>query len=57
MDSERPPVIDADYRVVRGPWPRWAMQLGLLRLALRTVGVVVGLMLVGLAVLWVAFWR
>lgn len=57
MDPERPPDIDAEYRVVHGPWPRWAMQLGLLRLAVWTVGVVLGLMFVGLAVLWAVFWR
>jgi hypothetical protein len=41
MDPERPPQIDADYRVVHGPWPRWVLQLSLLRLALRTAGIVV----------------
>ena len=40
MDDERPPDVDADYRVVHGPWPRWALQLGLARLALRTALVV-----------------
>jgi hypothetical protein len=57
MDPERPPDIDAEYRLVHGPWPRWAMQLGLLRLAIWTVGVVLGLMFVGLTVLWAVFWR
>jgi hypothetical protein len=57
MDPERPPEIDADYRLVHGPWPRWVMQLGLLRLAVWTVGVVLGLMFGGLAVLWAVFWR
>jgi hypothetical protein len=57
MDPERPPDIDAEYRLVHGPWPRWAMQLGLLRLAVWTVSVVLGLMVVGLAVLWVVFRR
>jgi hypothetical protein len=52
MDDERPPDVDAEYRVVHGPWPRWALQLGLAKLALRTALVVavfialaVGLML------------
>jgi hypothetical protein len=45
MDPERPPDLDAEYRLVHGPWPRWALQLGLWKLALLTVGVVVGLML------------
>lgn len=57
MDPERPPEIDADYRVVHGPWPRWVMQLGLVRLAIWTASVVLGLMVVGLAVLWVVFRR
>jgi hypothetical protein len=48
MDHERPPDIDAEYKVVRGAWPRWALQLGLLKLALRAAGVVV--VLLGLAV-------
>lgn len=32
MPPERPPITDADYRVVRGPWPRWAMHLSLIKL-------------------------
>ena len=50
MDRERPPEIDAEYRVVHGPWPRWALQLGLLKLALRTAGVVAVLVLVAVLV-------
>ena len=38
--EQRPPDVDAEYRLVRGPWPRWALQLGLLKLALWTVAVV-----------------
>jgi len=57
MEPERPPEIEAEYRLVRGPWPHWALQLGLVKLALRTAGVVVGLMLVGLFVLWLAYGR
>ena len=41
MDPERPPEIDADYRVIHGPWPRWVLQISLLKLALWTVGIVV----------------
>jgi hypothetical protein len=48
MDPERPPDIDAEYRLVHGPWPRWALQLGLLKLALRTVAIVVALCLLAL---------
>lgn len=32
MPPERPPTTDADYRVVRGAWPRWAMHLSLIKL-------------------------
>ncbi|MDB5428739.1 MAG: hypothetical protein JWR47_3222 [Phenylobacterium sp.] len=53
MDHDRPPEIDAEYRVVHGPWPRWALQLGLLKLALRTAGVVAVLVLVAV---FVAAW-
>ncbi|WP_372786537.1 hypothetical protein [Phenylobacterium sp.] len=44
MDPERPPDVDAEYRVVHGPWPQWALQLGLLKLALRAAGVVIVLL-------------
>lgn len=40
MDPERPPDIDAEYRVIHGPWPRWVLQFSLLKLALRTAGIV-----------------
>jgi len=43
MDPERPPDIDAEYRVVHGPWPRWALQAGLAKLALRTAAIVLAL--------------
>ena len=52
MDEKRPPDIDAEYRVVHGPWPRWAMQLGLLKLALRTAVVVAACIGVALALIW-----
>ena len=32
MPPERPPIVDAEYQVVRGPWPRWALHLGLIQL-------------------------
>ena len=32
MPPERPPTTDAEYRVVHGPWPRWAMHLSLIKL-------------------------
>jgi hypothetical protein len=50
MDPERPPDLDADYRLVHGPWPRWALQLGLLKLALRTAGIVLALCLIALTI-------
>lgn len=43
MDPEPPPEVDAEYRLVHGPWPRWAMQMGLAKLALRTAGIVLAL--------------
>jgi hypothetical protein len=49
MEHERPPDIDAEYRVVRGPWPRWAFHLGLLKLALRAAAVVAVLLAVAVA--------
>jgi hypothetical protein len=53
MDHERPPDIDAEYRVVRGPWPRWAFHLGLLKLALRAAAVVAVLLAITVVV---TFW-
>lgn len=33
MPPERPPPItDAEYRVVHGAWPRWALHLSLIKL-------------------------
>jgi hypothetical protein len=34
MPPERPPTTDAEFRVVHGPWPRWALHLGLLKLVI-----------------------
>jgi hypothetical protein len=50
MDPERPPDVDAEYRLVHGPWPRWALQLGLLKLALRTAGIVLALCVVAILI-------
>ena len=41
MSEERPPDIDAEYRLIHGPWPRWALQLSLLKLAVWAGAVVV----------------
>lgn len=49
MERDRPPEVDAEYRLVRGPWPRWMLHIGLLGLAIRTAAVValcIGLMIV-----------
>jgi hypothetical protein len=54
MDPERPPDVDADYRLVHGPWPRWALQLGLLKLALRTAGIVAALCLLAVLIVVLA---
>jgi hypothetical protein len=43
MDPDPPPETDAEYRLVHGPWPRWALQVGLAKLALRTAGIVLAL--------------
>lgn len=59
MDPERPPDVDAEYRLVHGPWPRWVLQLSLLKLALRTAGIVAIMVLaaVALVVLGTRNWR
>jgi hypothetical protein len=50
MDPERPPDLDAEYRLIHGPWPRWALQISLLKLALRTAGIVAVLCLVAVGI-------
>lgn len=40
MDPERPPDIDAEYRLIHGPWPRWVLQISLVKLALWTASAV-----------------
>lgn len=56
MDPERPPELDAEYRVIHGPWPRWVLQLSLLKLALWTAGIVVVLGLVTLLIVVAVVW-
>ena len=49
---QRPPTTDAEYRVVHEPWPRWMLQLGLIKLVAWGVlmsGAVIALALVVLA--------
>lgn len=50
MERERPPDVDAEYHLVHGPWPRWVLQLSLLKLALRTGAIVVALCLLTLLI-------
>jgi hypothetical protein len=52
MDEERPPDVDAEFRLVHGPWPRWVLQLGLARLAARTALVVALLIALALGLIW-----
>ena len=52
MDEKRPPDVDAEYRVVRGPWPRWAWQIGLAKLAIWTAAVVGLCIVVALVIVW-----
>jgi hypothetical protein len=51
MPPERPPIIDAEYRVVQGPWPRWALHLGLIKLIAWGAAVVGATILVAVALL------
>lgn len=50
-DDRRPPVTDAEYRLVHGPWPRWAHRMSLLSLALWTGAVVAACIAAALVVL------
>ena len=51
MPPERPPTTDAEFRVVRGPWPRWALNLSLIKLIAWGAGVTAAAILVALAIL------
>ena len=57
MDRERPPETDAEYRLVHGAWPRWVIQLSLLKLALRTGAVVLVFFLIAIAITVAIFRR
>jgi hypothetical protein len=52
MPPERPPVTDAEYRVVHGPWPRWAVHLSLIKLIAWGAAVVGATILIGLVLLF-----
>ena len=51
MPPERPPTTDAEFQVVHGPWPRWAVSLSLVKFAAWAAGVVAAAILASLAVL------
>ena len=51
MPPERPPTTDAEYRIVHGPWPRWAVHLSLFKLIAWGAGVVGVTILIALALL------
>ena len=51
MSFERPPTTDAEFRVVRGPWPRWALHLSLIKLIAWGVGATGAAILVALVLL------
>ena len=54
MPDERPPDIDAEYRLIHGPWPRWALQVSLVKLGLWTASVVAICMAIFVAIaLWI----
>lgn len=53
MAAERPPDVDAEYRLIHGPWPRWMAHVSLVKLGLSAAAVVGGCMLVFLAVVLV----
>lgn len=53
MSPDRPPETEGEFRLVHGPWPRWAMHLSLVKVALFAAAMV-GLCLLGsLLALWV----
>ncbi len=51
MSPERPPIIDAEYRIVHGPWPRWALHLSLIKLIAWGAGVTSAVILLALGLL------
>ena len=51
MPPDRPPTTDAEFQVVHGPWPRWVMNLSLIRLIAWGAGVTGVTILIALGVL------
>jgi len=50
--DERPPTVDAEYRLVRGPWPQWMLHASLIKLALRTAVIVAIFIVIALLIVW-----
>ena len=50
MDRDRPPDVDAEFKVVHGAWPRWVIQLSLIKLALCTAAIVTLFCLAAIAI-------
>jgi hypothetical protein len=53
MPQDPPPTTDAEYRVVHGPWPRWVMNLSLIKLIAWGAGVTGVTILIALILLMV----
>ena len=51
--DERPPLTDAEYRLIHGPWPHWMLQMGLVKLAFRAAAGVALCILAGLVIVLV----
>jgi hypothetical protein len=51
MPPERPPITDAEYRIIHGPWPRWMLHLSLIKLIAWGAGVVGATIVVALVLL------
>jgi len=51
MPPERPPTTDAEYHVVHGPWPRWMLNLSLIKLVAWGAAVTGVAILIGLGLL------
>ena len=59
MEHDRPPDIDAEFKVVHGAWPRWVVQFSLIKLAVRTGAIVLlfCLLAIGITVAVTRAWR
>lgn len=55
MSDDRPPLTDAEYRLIRGPWPRWAYRMSLVTLAVWTGAIVALCIVAALAILALYF--